>query len=385
MNTGVSLVGSGSSKFGKRITEGIRELAFEAVKEMMDESDFGLDDIDSSIVGIAGEEFSGQGGPASVIIDEVGMVGKPTLRVESACATGSAGVKVAYSWIKCGLYDAVMVIGVEKMTSVSSVRATELMARGADVRWESPFGVSFPGYYALLASAHMKEYGTTREMLSSVGVKNHYYGAKNPKAHIQKEVSLEEAVNSISIAHPLNLYDCSLISDGAAAVVLAKDEVAHKFTDTPVRIRGIGSGSDTMQMAARSSLTSLNGNRIAGKAAYRMSGISPDEVDVAEMHDCFTIAEIMATEDLGFFKPGEGGQAALDQQTYAGGKVAINVDGGLKAKGHPIGATGVSQAAEIRKQLLGECKNRQVDGAEIGLTHNVGQTGQFSNVILYSR
>ncbi len=385
MSDDVVIVGAGHSKFGKRKDEGIRELAFEAVQDLLKDFNKGLDDIDASVVGIAGEEFSGQGAPAAVVVDEIGMAGKPTLRVESACATGTAGIKAAYGWIKAGFYDAVMVVGVEKMTSVSSARATELMARAGDVRWESPFGVSFPGYYALMASAHMAQYGTTREMLSSVGVKNHFYGAKNPLAHIQKEVSLEEAMSSIPIAHPLNLYDCSLISDGAAAIVLTKESLAKEFTDTPIKIRGIGSGSDNMMMSERESLTSLRGAKMAAQKAYKMAGITPDQVDVAEVHDCFTIAEIIATEDLGFFEPGEGGKAALDQQTYIGGKIPVNVDGGLKSKGHPLGATGVSQAVELRKQLLGEAKNRQVDGAEIGLSHNVGQTGQFVNVMIYSR
>jgi acetyl-CoA C-acetyltransferase len=385
MNEKVAIVGTGHSKFGKREGLGIRELAFEAVSEMMNNINGNIDDIDASVIGVAGDEFSGQGAPAAVLIDEIGMAGKPTIRIESACATGTASIKTAYSWIKAGLYDTVMVVGVEKMTSVTSARATELMARAGDVRWESPYGVSFPGYYALLASAHMDKYNTTREMLSSVGVKNHHYGSKNALAHIQKEVGLEEAINAVPIAHPLNLYDCSLISDGAASIILTKESLAKKFTDTPVLIKGIGSGSDTMQMSARKSLTSLAGTKQAAKKAYEMANISPIDVDVAEVHDCFTIAEIIATEDLGFFEVGKGGEAALDQQTYIGGKIPVNVDGGLKSKGHPLGATGVSQAVELTKQLLGEVKGRQVDDAKIGLSHNVGQTGQFVNVIIYER
>lgn len=386
MSEDIVIAAAGHSKFGKRKGFGLRDLAYEAVKDMVNHMDANVSDIDASVIGVAGDEFSGQGAPAAVVIEEVGMVGKPTLRVESACATGTAAIKAAYGWIKAGFYDSVMVLGVEKMTSVSSVRATELMARAGDIRWESPYGVSFPGYYALLASAHMAEYGTTREMLSSVGVKNHFYGAKNPLAHIQKEVSLEEAVNSVPIAYPLNLYDCSLISDGAAAIVISKESVAKEFTDTPIKIKGIGSGSDHMQMAQRESLTSLAGAKEAARRAYKMAGVTPKNIDVAEVHDCFTIAELIATEDLGFFEPGKSGPAALDQQTYIGGKIPINVDGGLKSKGHPLGATGVSQAVELRKQLLGEADvGRQVDGAEIGLSHNVGQSGQFVNVMIYGR
>ncbi|MHA2277869.1 MAG: thiolase C-terminal domain-containing protein, partial [Candidatus Kariarchaeaceae archaeon] len=279
----------------------------------------------------------------------------------------------------------ILVIGLEKMTDISSAVATQLMARAGDLRWEYPFGCSFPGYYALMASAHMAEFGTTTEMLSSVGVKNHFYGAKNPNAHMQKEVPLEEAMNAVQIASPLNLYDCSMISDGAAAVLITKESLASTWTDTPVYVKGLGSGSDTMQMARRRTLTGLDGAKRAGQVAFEMAGLTPADIDIAEVHDCFTIAELMALEDLGFYAPGEAGPAVIDQQTYIGGKIPTNIDGGLKAKGHPLGATGVSQAAEIRKQLLGEASNRQIDGAEIGLSHNVGQTGQFVNVVIYGR
>lgn len=341
--------------------------------------------IDATVIGLAADSFSGQGAPGAVLTDEIGMTDKPTIRVESACATGTAAIRTAYGLIKSGLHDSVLVVGVEKMTSISSSMATELMARAGDLRWEFPFGCSFPGYYALLASAHMAEYGTSREMLSAVGVKNHHYGAMNSLAHIQKEVSLEEAMSAVPIAAPLNLYDCSLISDGGAAVLLTKESLAKDFTDDPVFIKGIGSGSDSMQMSRRKSLTSLKGTVDAGKVAYKMAGITPQDVDFAEVHDCFTIAELIAMEDLGFYNAGEAGKAVVDQQTYVGGKIPINVDGGLKSKGHPLGATGVSQAVEIRKQLLGEAGKRQIDGAKIGLSHNVGQTGQFVNVIIYER
>ena len=385
MSEGVQIVGGGHSKFGKRKDVGLRELAYEAVADLFSDSKLSPSDVDATVIGIAADEFNGQGAPAALINDEIGMSGIPTVRVESACATGTAAIITAHNLIKAGLRNSVLVVGVEKMTAVSSAYATELMARAGDIRWEFPFGSSFPGYYALMASAHMAEYGTTREMLSSVGVKAHHYGAKNPQAHIQKEVSLEEAMGSIQIASPLNLYDCSLISDGAAAVLLTKESLAKKFTDTPINIKGIGTGSDTMTMAKRASLTELRGAQFASREAYKMAGITPDQVDVAEVHDCFTIAEIIAMEDLGFYEKGQAGPAVVDQQSYIGGKIPINLDGGLKSKGHPLGATGVSQAVELRKQLLGEAGVRQVDGVDIGLSHNVGQTGQFVNVIIYDR
>ncbi|MCY3413031.1 MAG: thiolase domain-containing protein [Candidatus Heimdallarchaeota archaeon] len=382
----VSIVAAGQSKFGKRTEASLRDLAWEAVSELMT-SEKGIDrkDIDATVIGVAGDGFSGQGAPAAVINDEIGMSGKPTLRVESACATGTAGIIAAYNMIEAGIRDTVLVVGVEKMSAVSSSEATELMARAGDSRWEFPFGVSFPGYYALMASAHMHKYGTTREILSSIGVKNHFYGNKNEKAHLRKEITLEEAMGAVDVATPLNLYDCSLISDGGAAVLVTRDDLAKKYTDTPIQIKGIGSGSDTMMMAKRKTLYELVGAQRAAAEAYKMAGLTAKDMSLAEVHDCFTIAELMAISDLGFFTPEEAGQAVLDKQTYIGGSTPVNIDGGLKSKGHPLGATGVSQAYEIRKQLLGEAGDRQVDGAEYGLSHNVGQSGQFVNVLIYGR
>ncbi|MHA2503082.1 MAG: thiolase domain-containing protein [Candidatus Kariarchaeaceae archaeon] len=382
---GVSIAGGGHSRFGKRESSGLRELAHEAASELFNDTKLDHSDIDATVIGIAASEFDGQGAPAALINQELGLAGKPTIRVESACATGTAAIITAVNMIKSGMRDTVLVVGVEKMTAVSSSVATELMARAGDLRWEFPFGSSFPGYYAMMASAHMAEYGTTREMLSSVGVKNHFYGSKNKNAHIQKAISLEEAMGAVRIADPLNLYDCSLISDGAAAVLLTRDDLASKFTDDPIAIKGIGMGSDTMRMADRTSLSELKGAQAAAKEAYAMAGLEAKDMDLAEVHDCFTVAEIMAMEDLGFYAKGEAGPAVLDQQTYVGGKIPINIDGGLKSKGHPLGATGVSQAVEIRKQLLGEAGDRQVEGATVGLSHNVGQTGQFVNVMIYGR
>jgi acetyl-CoA C-acetyltransferase len=381
----VAVVGVGHGKFGKRLDATLRELAYEGVVPALEDAGITQDDVEAAVVAIAGEEFAGQGAPSALVGDYTGIQPKPVFRVESACASGTSALKAAYGMVSSGLHDIVMVIGVEKMNAVSSVRATELMARAGDTRWEYPFGVSFPGFYALFATRHMSVYGTTKEQLAMVGVKNHHYGAQNPVAHLPKEVSLEEAVNAVIIAWPLGLYDCCLISDGGAAAILMSEEKAKEYTDTPVWITGVGSGSDTMLVAERPSLTSLTGAKLAGKAAYKMAGIGPKDVDVAEVHDCFTIAEIMAYEDLGFCNVGEGGKFIEDRQTYIGGQIPVNVDGGLKSKGHPIGATGVSQCYELVNQLRGECGTRQVDGAEIALAHNVGQTGQFANVFIYSR
>jgi acetyl-CoA C-acetyltransferase len=381
----VGVVGIGHAKFGKRADATIRELAHEAVKPALEDAGITTKEIDAAVIGVAGDEFAAQGSSGALIQDYVGMGNKPMFRVEAACATGSAGIRAAWSLIRAGLAETVLVVGAETMTHVGTPKATELMAKAGDTRWEYPFGITFPGFYALMATAHMHEYGTTREQLSMVSVKNHKYGALNPFAHLQREVSLEEAVRSVMICHPLNLYDCCLISDGAAAAILASEEKAKKLCDTPVWIIGLGSASDTMMISERQTLTGLTATRLAAEKAYKMAGVTPDDIDVAVVHDCFTIAEIMAYEDLGFCRKGEGGKFVEEGQSYVGGKTPVNVDGGLKAKGHPLGATGVSMTVEITRQLRGEADKRQVSGAEIGLSHNVGETGQYCFVHIYTR
>jgi len=381
----VAVVGIGHAKFGKRADATIRELAHEAVAPALEDAKLTTAEIDASVIGVAGDVFAAQGSPGALIHDYVGMGSKPSFRVEAACATGSAGVRSAWSLIKAGLAEVVLVIGAETMVHVGTPMATEWMARAGDTRWEYPFGITFPGFYALMATRHMHEFGTSRTQLSMVAVKSHKYGALNPFAHLQKEVSLEEAMKSVPICQPLNLYDCCLISDGAAAVVMASEERARKITDTPVWITGLGCASDTMMISERPTLVGLTASRVAGEQAYKMAGVSPSDIDVACTHDCFSIAEIMSYEDLGFCKKGEGGKFIEEGQSYIGGKVPVNVDGGLKSKGHPLGATGVSMTVEIVKQLRGEAGKRQVSGAEIGLTHNVGETGQYCMVHVFKR
>lgn len=381
----IGVVGIGHARFGKRTDATIRELAHEAVKPALEDAGINTKDIDAAVIGVAGDEFAFQGSSGALIHDYIGMKNKPMFRVEAACATGSAGIRAAWSLIKAGLAETVLVVGAETMTQVGTPRATELMAKAGDTRWEYPFGITFPGFYALMATSHMHEYGTTREQLSMVSVKNHRYGALNPYAHLQREVSLEEAMKSLMICHPLNLYDCCLISDGAAAAILANEERAKKLCDTPVWITALGSATDTMMISERQTLTSLTATRLAAEKAYRMAGVTPKDIDIAVVHDCFTIAEIMAYEDLGFCKKGEGGKFIEEGQSYIGGKTPINMDGGLKSKGHPLGATGVSMTVEITRQLRGEAEKRQVSDAERGLSHNVGETGQYCFVHIYTR
>lgn len=381
----VAIVGIGHGKFGVRSDASLRELVFEAVKGCLDDSGLSLKEVDSMVTGVAGDEFSFGIQPSAQVHDYIGFYPKPNFRVEAACATGSVALRTGWMNIVSGLADIVLVVGVEKMTEVSTSMATEIMGRAGDAIWEYPFGTTFPGYYAMIANAHMAEYGTTEEQLAMVAVKNHYYGSLNPYAQMQKEITLEKAITSFTVAYPLKLYDCSLITDGAAAVLLATEEKAKAISKKPVWIAGLGCATDAMRLGDRKSMTSLQATREAARAAYQMAGIGPSDIDVATVHDCFTIAEIVAYEDLGFCEKGEGGKLIEAKETYIGGRIPVNVDGGLKSKGHPLGATGVSMAVEITKQLRGEAGPRQVKDAEIGLTHNVGGSGQVSLIHIFRR
>lgn len=381
----VAIVGIGHGKFGIRSDASLRELAFEAVKACLEDAGLPLMEVDSMVTGIAGDEFSFALQPSAQVHDYIGFHPKPNFRVEGACATGSMAVRTGWMNVASGLADLVLVVGVEKMTEVPTSVATDIMGRGGDATWEYPFGTTFPGYYAMIANAHMAEFGTKEEQLAMVAVKNHYYGNLNPFAHMQKEITLDKAITSFTVAHPLKLYDCSLITDGAAAVLLASEERAKAISKKPVWFAGLALATDTMRMGERNSLTSILATREAAKAAYKMAGIGPADIDVATVHDCFTIAEIVAYEDLGFCEKGEGGKLIEAKETYVGGRIPVNVDGGLKSKGHPLGATGVSMAIEITKQLRGEAGERQVKDAEIGLAHNVGGTGQVVAIHIFRR
>src|SRR4030043_997969 len=381
----VAIVGIGHGKFGARSDASLRELSFEAVKACVEDAGVPLKEVDSMVTGIAGDEFSIALQPSAQVHDYIGFDPKPNFRVEGACATGSMAVRTGWMNVASGLADLVLVVGVEKMTEVSTSMATDIMGRGGDATWEYPFGTTFPGYYAMIANAHMAEHGTTEGQLAMVAVKNHYYGSLNPYAHMQKKIDLEKALTSFIVAHPLKLYDCSLITDGAAALLLASGAQAKAGSKKPVWIAGLGLATDTMRIGDRKSLTSILSAREAAKTAYKMAGVGPSDIDVATVHDCFTIAEIIAYEDLGFCEKGEGGKLIAAKETYVDGRIPVNVDGGLKSKGHPIGATGVSMTVEITKQLRGEAGERQGKKAEIGLTHNVGGTGQVVAVHIFRR
>ena len=269
------------------------------------------------------------------------------------------------------------------MTHRNTAEVTEYLAMASDYPFEQWHGITFPGLFALIATAHMHEYGTTERQMAAVAVKNHYHGSLNPKAHMQKEITLETALSSRYVASPLKLYDCSLITDGASCIILTKPELASKFTDQPVHIVGSGQASDTIGLYERKTLTSLTSAKIAAKTAFEMAEITPDDVNVAEVHDCFTIVELIAYEDLGFCREGEGGKLVESGETRLGGRLPVNTSGGLKAKGHPVGATGTAQAYEIYLQLTGQADKRQVKDVKVGLTHNVGGSGATAAVHIY--
>jgi len=383
----VSIVSAGLSKFGK--LEGLyaREIFAEATKEAFDRCPK-LDpkrDIQALFIGHMGESYEHQGHTGATMADWIGLGHVPATRTEAACASSGVALRAAICAVRSGLSDVVMVGGVEKMTHRPTAEVTEYLAMASDYPFEQWHGMTFPGLYALMATAHMHEYGTTERHLAMISVKNHYHGSLNPKAQMQKEITLEAALSARMVAWPLRLYDCSLITDGASCLILTKPELARKFTDMPVQIVGSGQASDTIGLYERKSLTSIAAAKVAAKKAYEMADVKPEDIDAAEVHDCFTIAELIAYEDLGFCKPGKGVSLIEKGETKLGGRIPVNTSGGLKAKGHPVGATGTGQGYEMYLQLTGQAEKRQVKDAEIGLTHNVGGSGATATVHIYRR
>jgi acetyl-CoA C-acetyltransferase len=386
----VAVIGIGNSKFGVRQDVNISELAFEAVRPALEDASLEARHIPFVALGSVGagawyEELL----PAVVISEYCGMTGAGLVRCEAACASGSAAFFTAYSAIASGHVDVAMAMGVEKMREIDSATAMEWIGRAGYYLWEfHNFGVTFPAYYALHANAHMAKYGTTEEDLALVAVKNHKYGSMNPIAHLQNRVTVDDVLNSMVIASPLKLYDCCPLTDGASALVLASEEKVKELgVDTPVWIAGIGYSSGTANLSKRDSFVGLEASVLASQRAFKAAGATPNQVDFAEVHDCFTIAEIMAYEDIGFCNKGEGVKLLREGQTEIGGKIPVNMDGGLKSKGHPIGTTGCSMIYELTKQLRGQAeKGRQVPlKNNIGLAHNVGGTGHYCYVTILRR
>jgi len=380
----VAIIGVGQSHFVRGYEGSIRELAFDAYSEAMKDAGIGPDDVDASMICTA-PEYDKQRSPSGLIAEYLGLNPQPTFAIETVCSASTSGLKVAYSMIKSGLHDIVVVLGFQKMSEISSADSQERMGRGADIMWESPFGTMMPAYYAMHARAHFSTYGSTEKDLALIRVKAAKYGTLNERAVYRKGVELDQVLNANVIASPLKKFDCCANADGSSCMVLASADRAKEICKKPVWVLGVGAASAPMTMTGRDSLAGLSVARYAAKTAYEMAGVSPQDIDVAEVHDCFTIAELMAYENLGFAEPGKGVELIRNGETYIGGKIPINVDGGLLSKGHPIGATGGSQVRTIVLQLRDEAGDIQVPGAEIGLVHNIGGVGIYGNVVILGR
>ena len=369
----VAVIGAGMTKFGELWGRSIKDIFVEAAERAIE--DAGVDHVDSLYVGsMSPGLFVGQEHLGAVMADYLGVNPIPATRVESACASGGAAFRQAFLEVASGASDIVLAGGVEKMTDGADV--IDVLATAADQEYEVYHGITFPGLYAMIAKAHMHQYGTTREQLAAVAVKNHRNGAKNPNAQFRSEVTLEQVMGSTMVADPLRLLDCSPVSDGAAAVVVASLDVAKKLNKSFARVIASAQASDTIALHSRQSLTTLNAVVNAAQKAYKMANIKPADINLVEVHDCFTIAEIVVSEDLGFFEKGKGGEAAAQGLTSIDcGRIPFNTSGGLKAKGHPVGATGIAQIIEVYEQLTAKAGSRQVKNARRGMAQNMGGSG----------
>jgi acetyl-CoA C-acetyltransferase len=384
----VSIIGIACTKFGERWDVSLRDMIAEAGVMAIEDAKITGDQIEALFVGnMSGGRFVEQEHIGALIADCAGLsrLHIPSTRVEAACASGGLALRQGVLAVASGYHDIVIAAGVEKMTDVSSGTAADALASAADREWECFFGATFPALYAMMAKLHMRRFGTTHDQMAQVAVKNHHHACFNPVAQYHMEIAIEDVDKSPMVADPLHVLDCSPISDGAAAVVLVPTEMAKRFADTPIRIVASAQASDTLALHDRRDLTTLDATVHAARQAFAQAKIEPRQVDVAEVHDCFTIAEILAIEDLGFVEKGQGGPATEGGMTALGSELPINTSGGLKACGHPVGATGIKQAYEIALQLRGEAGRRQVDEAEIGLTHNVGGSGGTALVHILSR
>lgn len=381
----VAIIGVGMNKWGELWEKSMRDIYVEAA--LLAIEDAGVDHIDSMYVGcMTSGLFVGQEHLGSLMADYLNVTPIPATRIESACASGGVALRQGFIEVGSGMSDIVLVGGVEKMCDVGGGEATYALSTAADQEYECYQGVTFPGLYALMAHRHMHLHGTTREQLAHVAVKNHDHGSMNPLAQYPFKVTLEQVLSSVMIADPLRILDCSPITDGAAAAILCPLEMAKKFTKKPVvQIIGSGQATDTIALHSREDMSWLGATARAAEVAYKMAGVGPDDLDLVEAHDCFTIAEICVIEALGLVERGQGGKAAESGLTALGGKIPVNVSGGLKAKGHPVGATGVAQVVEMVEQLRGEVGERQVEGARVGLSQTMGGTGGSTAVHIFRR
>ncbi len=370
----VAVIGIGMTKWGELWKQSLRDIYVETALLALE--DAGIDRIDSMYIGsMSSGLFVGQEHIASLLADYLGQLPVPATRVETACASGGLALRLGFMEVASGMSDVVLASGVEKMTDVGGDEATYALGTAADQEYEGYQGITFPGLYALIARAHMQKYGTTREQLAKVAVKNHHNGSKNPLAQYPFEITVDAVINSVKVADPLNILDCSPITDGAAAVIICPADMARKMGKPLIKVTGTGHATDTIQLSQRKDITWLEATYQAAKQAYAMADKKPKDIDLFEVHDCFTIAEICVTEALGIAPKGKGGEAVEAGLTAMDGKIPVNASGGLKSKGHPVGATGIAQIYEITKQLRGEAGERQVKDARIGMAQNMGGSG----------
>ena len=382
----VAIIGVGISKFGERWELGLKELMAEAGLMAIQDANISSHQVDAIYGGtMSPGRFVGQEHVAALLADQLGFHNIPATRVENACASGGTALRQGFISVASGIHDIVVVGGVEKMTDVPLSDATTALGGAGDQELELSQGITFPGLYALMAKRHMHEYGTTEEQLASVAVKNHDNAYKNPFAQFHKRLTIDEVMKSKVVADPLKVLDSSPISDGAAVAVLAPLEIARKFNEVPVEILASTQASDSLSLSERDSFTEIKATQIAAKKAFEQAKVSQKDINILEVHDCFTIAEIIALEDMGFFKKGEAAKATENGETALNSKLSVNTSGGLKGCGHPVGATGVKQAVEIVWQLRGQAKERQVANANIGMTHNVGGSGATSVIHIMKR
>ncbi len=378
----VGVIAVGQSAFVRAYPGSIRELAFEAFKDALKGSGIKTEQVDASVI-CSAPEYDKQRTPAGLVAEYLGLNPQPTFYVESVCSSSSSGLRTAYALIASGLHDVVMVLGFQKMSEISSAESQERMGRGADIQWEAPFGTMMPAYYAMYARGHFEKYGTTEEDLGLIRLKSSTYGVINEKAVFRKSLTLDKIMEPKYIATPLKMMDCCANADGSSCVILASEQKAKELSKKPVWIRGLGMATAPINMAGRDTFSGLKCAQLAARRAYDMAGLAPKDIDVAEVHDCFTIAEMMAYEDLGFAEPGKGKELIRHKETYREGRIPVNVDGGLLSKGHPIGATGGSQIRTIVLQLRGEAGPMQVPNAKVGLVHNIGGVGIYGNVSIF--
>ena len=384
----VAMVGAGQTKFGNHPL-GLKGMWSEAIEKAFSsvDNDCLPSMVDEAFIGSIAFGGSQLGNTAALLTEHSGMDGVSVRRVENACASSGFALRDAWMTIKSGQADIVVAGGIEKMNDLSAERKRYWLGVSGDTEWERLAGLTFPGTYALTARRYFHEFESTHDDLVHVSVKNHMHGFDNEMAHLRKDVSFEKASSGAMVADPLTLYDCCPTSDGASAVILVADHLAHQFTDTPIWVKGSGAGSDKLALHDRPSLTQLRATQLASQKAYSIANVQPNQIDLAEVHDCFTIAEVLATEDLGFAGRGQGGLYARNGEGRRNeGEVTINASGGLKSKGHPLGATGTGQAVEVFKQLRHQVEApRQVRDAELGLTHNVGGSGATCAVHIFGR